>query len=60
MILTIKKKWKKLCPKNINPMRQDNEDKYYAVMIMNKSHQHSLEIMNAFHQYFHDLRKKLE
>ena len=41
-------------------MRQDNEDKYYAAMIINKSYQHSLETMNAFHQYFHDLREKLE
>ena len=36
------------------------EDEYFAAMIMKKSQLHTQETINAFHQYFHDLREKLD
>lgn len=36
------------------------EDEYFAAMIIDKFHQNPNETKAAFHQYFHDLREKLE
>lgn len=36
------------------------DDEYFAALIINKSHQNPNDTINAFHQYFHDLREKLE
>lgn len=36
------------------------EDEYFAAMVIKKSHHCSIEIINTFHQYFHDLREKLD
>ncbi len=37
-----------------------SEDEYFAAMILKKSHQHFIETTHTFHQYFQDLREKLE
>ena len=36
------------------------EDEYFTAMIIKKTHTNSIETINAFHLYFHDLREKLE
>lgn len=36
------------------------EDEYFAAMIINKLHHSPNETIRTFHQYFHNLREKLE
>lgn len=36
------------------------EDEYFAAMIIKKSNRNLQQTIHSFHQYFHDLREKLE
>jgi len=36
------------------------DDEYFAAMIMKQSNSNFQQTINAFHQYFRDLREKVE
>ena len=44
----------------VSELMDVGDDEYFTAMILKSSHPHLTSTVDAFHQYFHDLRGKLD